>query len=375
MHYRVPAGWREKRYSNGVTLSPADPPRGEPLDLTIMTPKPAAGTLSQALAASWDEACVQFGATKTSSVNGTAYDAKEERRSFKGWPYVRGSGVVTAADKSDYFMDLLVMRVNDRLERIVILSKQFRTTYDTWSLYRSPDYGPVCQSIIFGVKFDDWKEPPVEPATLKGGGIVGVWAGVTMMGGALKGTYAIFFSNGQVFFGSRFPLEGLDQFDTWLDSEQVPRYWGTYSMNGGSGTIKMLYGDIPVDWKGDGLILTTSKTEHRFVRLPPVDGARFNGTYEIPSWNNTTGTIAFTGDGRFEDQGALDATIHQVAYPFRITTAPGGGTYVVKDYTITFDYRDGRRYRAAFYGDHYDKANPSPDVIVMSFNDDVLKKR
>ena len=126
--------------------------------------------------------------------------------------------------------------------------------------------------------------------------------------------------------GSRFPLEGCDQFDTWLDSEEVPRYWGTYSFGGGSGTIKMSYAEIPVAMNGAGLVLTTNKTEHKFIQLPAVDGARFSGTYEIPSWGNTIGTISFTSDGRFDDRGALDAISHQIAYPIRITSTPGGAS-------------------------------------------------
>ena len=49
---------------------------------------------------------------------------------------------------------------------------------------------------------------------------------------------------------------------------------------------------------------------------------------------------------------------------------PGSGTYEVKDYTITFNYTDGRKIKIAFLGTGYDISNQSPATLRMSFNED-----
>src|SRR5205823_2235636 len=97
-----------------------------------------------------------------------------------------------------------------------------------YSLYQDPGYRQSIHEFLFSLRFEDWKEPKVQAATLKGDGIIGAWFGVGMFGGKLHTGYAIFFSNGQAFFGNRFPLRGCADFNTWIDAEEVPRYWGTY---------------------------------------------------------------------------------------------------------------------------------------------------
>jgi hypothetical protein len=376
MIYRVPRGWHEKRYSTGVIIAPDQVPKGEHLDVTLMTSKELAGDLPEALAASWDDACTQMGTTQTRTVDGTPYMAQAVRKSFRGWEYIRADGTVRAtADGRDYLMNLTVIKVNDRYERILVLSKQNRHQFHDYSLYSFPAHHQAIQEFIFGMNFDDWTAAEVQPASLKGNGIVGVWNGISMFGGKLKASYAIFFANGQVFFGSRMPIHGCDEFNTWVDAEMVSRYWGTYAFEDGRGAMKMGYGEVPLQQDGDILILTTSRTPHRFVRLASVDGVKFDGRYAFGEHNGKVPSIVFTADGRFEDDGALDILNPNISYPFKTTAEPGGGTYAVKDFSVTFDYKDGRKLQLAFSGAEYDKQNPSPDTLSMGYADQVLRKR
>ncbi len=373
MRYATPRGWTEKHYSNGVILTLAHPPIGEHLELLLMTPKPAAGTLDQALETAWDDACAQLAGTKNRTVNNTVYTAREARKSFKGWEYIRASGIMTAnADHKDYFLDLFVIKINDRFERLTVFSLNRDHNH---ILYRSHDLETVVLEYIFSMKFDDWKDAVVEPATLKGPGIIGVWQGVSMVGGGLKGSYAIFYSNGQVFFASRFHLRGCDGQNTWVNAEETPRYWGTYSLKDDAGLIKMSYGEIPIQVKGNDLVLTTNKTDHTYVRLPNVDGATFNGEYVLPAWNGVIPTLTFTAEGHFQDEVALYVLDHGSCGALRTTAEPGGGTYSVRDHTITFRYTDGRVYLLAYPGVDYDKANRSPATLVLSYNDDKLTRK
>jgi hypothetical protein len=377
MRYSVPPGWSEKRSDSEVVLSPGDTPRGESLEVVIMPAKELAGTLSDALKLAWDEAAEQSHFTKTRTVNGGAYNTQEQRTSFKGWEYIRADGIMSnAADQHDYIVNLTVIKINDRVERILVRTKRNTQNLQLYSLYQAPAYYQAIHEFLFSLKFDDWKDPKVQPGTLKGDGIIGVWAGITTFAGKLHTAYAIFYSNGQVFFASRFPLRGCHQFNTWIDAEEVPRYWGTYEFADGKGSLKMIFGEIPVVAKGDDLVFTTNKADHRFIRIPAVDGAKFDGNYAFPEWNGKIPSIRFTADGQFEDNGALNLLRIETSFPFSPTAEPGGGTYSVKDYTLLLEYKDGRKYRIAFPGaPGYDRNNASPDSLPLGYGDQVLTKR
>ena len=384
MRYDVPAGWTEKRYTTGVILSLNRPPAGEQLEIQLMTPAAATGTLAEALATSWDDACVQLGVTKKRTVNNLPYEPAEARKSFKGWSYVHGTGEVTAkANGAEYFVDLFVIQVDRRLERLLVLSPMRTHNVSRYSLYESRAHRRAARAFVFAMKFDDWTDAVVAPATLKGegkgagvDGIVGVWQGISMFGGQFKAAYAIFYSNGQAFFGSRFPMAGCDAQDTWIEAEETPRYWGTYAFKDGAGVLNMPFGEIPVRSKADGgLTLTTSHTDHAFARVPAVDGARFDGAYVMAEAYERIPTIAFTAAGRFRDAGALRTLDHDYTNVFAIPTEPGAGTYAVKDHTVTFRYDDGRVYRLAFPGAGYDKADPSPATLTLGYNEDPLTRK
>lgn len=327
MRYAVPHGWTEKRYTNGVVLAIDNPFAGELLEVRLLTPVPASGKLTDAMAVAWDDVCIQWGMRKKIAGNGGNYAADSPRKSFKGWEYIRATGSVTAnAGQVEFYVNLIVIKINDRFERLAILSLMHNHNENRCSLYESPVYRQAIQEFIFGMKFDDWKDAVVEPATFKGDGIVGVWQGISMFGGEFKGSYAIFYSNGQVYFASSFPLAGCDRQHTWIEAEEKTRYWGIYTFQNGAGLIKLPVGNFPIRAKANNLILTTNATDHEFGRVRPVDGARFNGRYVMnPSYEKIP-VITFTADGHFMDQGALQALEHDNTNPFRITAAHGGGT-------------------------------------------------
>lgn len=375
--YTIPAGWRETRYTNGVILSPADPPAGESLELLLLSSTPASGTLAKALETAWDDECTRQGATKKRTVNNTPYDAAEARTSFKGWEYIRGAGVVTAnADQAEYALEMFVLKVNDRFERVAVLSRIRTHNLSRYSLSDSRAYRQTVRAIVFGMTFDDWTDTAVKPAGLDGGGVVGVWQGISMFGGQFKAAYVILYSNGQAFFGSRFPLDGCgDGQDTWVEAEETPRYWGTYTFADGAGALRMPYGEVPIRSKATGLVFTTNKTDHAFVRVPDTDGARFDGTYVLPEHNGKVPTITFTPDGKFRDDGALKVLDHEIYTAFAASETPGAGTYAVRGHTVTFRYDDGRIFRLAFPGADYEKGNPTPARLTLSFNEDTLTRK
>ena len=86
-------------------------------------------------------------------------------------------------------------------------------------------------------------------------------------------------------------------------------------------------------------------------------------------------SISFTADGRFTDNGAIRVLYHEYNECINPALAPGSGTYEVKDYTITFNYSDGRKIKIAFLGTEYDIKNQSPALLRMSNNEDPMTRR
>ena len=225
----------------------------------------------------------------------------------------------------------------------------------------------------------------------KGDGINGDWQGISMsvgtpkpgaeLGAELKGKQLIFFSNGQAFFGNNFPAEGLDELNTWVRAEDHLRDWGTYIFSNGKGVLKLPYADIPIRMEAGKLVITTNKTDHGFIKINTVDGARFNGTYALSSKTflgeetGKTPLLRFTPDGKFTDNGALKILNHESVDCLNTSKEPGSGTYEVKNYSLIFTYTDGRKIKIAFMGTGFDKNNPSPLTLRMSFNEDPMTRQ
>jgi len=391
MIYSVPAGWKLTKYQDGARMSPADLPQGEFLAIQVMKPVDFTGTIAQALAKSYDETCADLQVTKMHEVNGGDYTAREARKSFRGWEYIRCSGGIQVnngtAYPDEYGLDLFVIKVNDRFERIAVIKS--RNTCNGLSRYYPSDrlkYADTIEHFLFSLKFDDWHEPAEMKGSLKGNVFTGVWQGLSMtvglakpgaeLGAELKVKQLILFSNGQAYFGKNFPLEGLDGINTLIKAENNPRDWGSYSFNSGRGILKMPYGEIPMRVENDRLVITTNKTDHAFIRINDVDYVKFSGTYVMDEWNGTVPTLVFTPDGKFTDKGAIRVLYHEYIDCLNPALAPGSGTYELKNHSIIFKYSDGRTIKIAFTEAGFDKNNADPSAkLVFAFNNDVLRRK
>lgn len=390
MIYMVPSGWKLTRYQNGARISPADLAQGEYLAIQVMQSINFDGTIEQALEKSYDETCAVLQVSKMNEVSGGSYTAREAKKSFRGWEYIRCSGGIHVNNGTpypdEYGLDLFVIKVNNRFERIAVVKS--RNTCGGLSKYYPSDrlkYAEAIEDFLFSVKFDDWQEPAVTNGTLKGNVFTGVWQGLSMsvglskpgaeLGAELKAKQLILFSNGQAYFGRYFPLEGLDGLNTLIKAENNPRDWGSYSLNSGRGLLKLPYGEIPMRVENDRLVITTNKTDHGFIRLNDVDYVKFNGTYVMSEWNGTIPTVTFTHDGKFIDKGAIRVLYHEYVDCLNPALAPGSGIYELKNHSIIFQYSDGRKIKIAFTEAGFDKNNAdASSTIVVGFNNDVLKR-
>lgn len=387
--YTVPQGWKETKYQNGVQLA-ISPAAKELLTIQILPAMNLPGSMEQALEKSYDETCSALQVTKMREVSGKNYNSQEPKKSFKGWDYIRGAGGIHVNNGTpypdEYGLELFVIKINDRFERAAVVKS--RNTCGGLSRYYPSDrlnYRQAVEEFLFSLKFDDWQEPVIKTGTINNNGISGIWQGLSMsvgaakpgaeLGAELKVKQLIFFSNGQAYFGKNFPLEGLDEFNTWVAAENNRRDWGSYTFNNGKGVLKMLYGDIPLRLENDQLVITTNKADHRFIKQGPVDGARFNGSYIMSESYGIIPAISFTPDGKFMDKGAVRVLYHEYTDCLNEALLPGSGTYEVKNNSLVFSYADGRKIKIAITGSGFDKNNSSPATLTLSFNEDVMKRQ
>jgi len=386
--YTVPAGWKLAKYQNGVLITAPQLLAKEFLGIEILEPLNFSGTIQQALEAAYDKTCTELQVTKMNEVSGGNYNALEPKKSFKGWEYIRCSGGVHVNNGTpypdEYGIDLFLVKINNRYERIVVLKS--RNACGGLSRYYPSDrleFANTIENFLFSIRFDDWQEPSVIQGTVKGTGVVGVWQGLSLsvgvpktgasLGAELTSKQLILFTNGQAYFGKYFPIQGLDELNTWIAAENNRRDWGTYTFNNGKGVLKMPYGDILLRLDNNKLIITTNKTDHGFIKFTAADDTKFDGTYVLSEWNGKIPSIIFTADGRFTDNGALRILFHEYTECLNPAIKPGSGAYLVKNYSLLFNYDDGRKIKIAFPGTDLNKNNAQ--YIVASFNYDVLQKQ
>jgi|GEM_PF-1114982 len=390
--YPPMVGWQETEFSNAVSFVPTYLPPGRNLEVRIMQAKPFSGSIQQAFAESWQDVLAQLDMVSDGPITGAAYygsETLEEKTSSQGWPYIRGQGYVVNKTGATYYLSLFVIKLNNRVERMSVVSQKIQSNGNTYSLNQFSAYPMVYDNLFFSVRFDDWKDKGTS-GSLKGDGLVGLYAGLKLghvdlndsaNSGGLEGTYLALFSNGQVYFRAKLPSEGFDGLNTQAQPYYNGRDWATYAVQGGQGVLAMPYGNIPLLVNANGVVLTTQNTKHQYVKIPSVDGAVFNGTYAFPKSEDggpkEERSITFSANGTFDDKGALYILDHEVTYDdnFNVTLKLGSGTYQARNYSIIFTYLDGRKLQIAFSGLNYDIKNQSPVSLTLSFNDDEIFKQ
>ena len=318
--------------------------------------------------AAWSEVRTLLGAEQMLTVNRVPYELEQPTRSLRGTEYVRGKGGLRRSDGT-YSVELYVFRAGDRAERVAVVSRDFRDNTLMTTTWNNALYWRAIRELVFTMKFANHSERAIAPTGLRPGGIVGVWAGLSMTMGRITTNFAIFFDNGLAYFGPKFPSHGLLDIDPVVEQPAYLRYWGTYTMTGDAGVLTMPYGAIPLRRLGTALELTTNRTPHRFVRLAMPDGS-LDGT-----WCYDSGPcLRLTADGRFEDNGAVRIAEHST-YADPSTPAGGQGRYSLRSHTLVLTYDSGPEIRMGFAGLPSDRRAPSPADIRLGFEADLLKRR
>jgi len=371
--YSVPKGWKADVAADSVTLTPSDLLPEEKLFVLILPGKEFVGDLKESAQALWTETCASF------QVDGGMPGTVDVRKSLKGWSYFRAASEVRK-ENTRLYLNVAFIQVGGRLERVAVLTNYVSAPYFE-SPFDSPRHQDVINRFVFGLRFKNHAEPKLDEGSLRGEGIVGVWTGLKMDFTArtgnldFKAATAAFYSNGQAFYSAQLQTFLFEGTSPILAREITPRWWGTWTFDKGAGTLKMMYGDVAMELQGETLVLTTNKTPHKFSRLAPVDGARFDGTYAFSEHNGKIPRITFTADGRFRDEGALNVLEHCLYRLYATTAKPGEGTYEVKNYTVLFHYADGREFTSAFLGLLHKKGDLRPAELTLGFNHDTLRRQ
>ena len=374
--YKLPQGWISNNSNGLMELYPQQLKPYEIFSIVLLKGKISNASLQEELASCWVEFANILGGQLLREVSGNNYNADEISKTDAGWEYIAGHGSMRKGE--DYFVHAYIIKAKERIERVIVFSKEIRLDAMRSNIDPTKHHYPYYVTVtdfIFNLRFANLQSSELKNATLKGNAITGVWAGIGFGAGRLRATYAAFFSNGQVFYGDPFPVNGLLNLDTYAERERSRRNWGTYTFQNGKGTVKMSYGSFPISLEGDKLVLSPIKEKHNFIRMPNVDDTKLNGTWMIKGANDEPLYITFKTDGTFTDKGALKVLDHTV-YDY-YSTADGGGTgsYFIKDHSILFTYSDGRVLQIAFPGLQFTQNNNSPKELVLSFNNDSLLKQ
>lgn len=152
--------------------------------------------------------------------------------------------------------------------------------------------------------------------------------------------YFVIYPNGD--YLQNVPYEGLKTLDKSYQSQS----WGKFTMQGNKGRFKNNYDEIKVTRKS-ATHLEKDGYNYGIYKCLPVDGLRIEGAYThvAPNWgkdpqlNYLDGAgcqfvIYFKEDGTFDDRGIFSTN--------KENCTGGKGTYSIENFTITFNYEDGR---------------------------------
>jgi hypothetical protein len=159
--------------------------------------------------------------------------------------------------------------------------------------------------------------------------------------------HIVLFSDGSVLW--RLPDEGFDEFDTERSRREMPDFWGTYTINADQVLIRWLrMGEETARLYPDGRLVFRGTT---YLFRSSCDGLQLEGIYARNDLGPQSPEIAFRRDGGFHDTGILGVLgmMDEATGRFRVSPAPGSGTYTCSGNTLILRYADGRVARLSFY--------------------------
>lgn len=391
--FSVPEGWKNGIQDGVMMMAPVDLAQNELLAYMFL-PSVIESSFENVCQETLNYLAQDFKGTLMTEVtlsNGGPNNFIREisGRSFKGWEYYKGKGHIKVPKVNDpyssdvYEINLFLVKIHTRIERLVLVSKDVHDGVKESTTARNPKYTEVVKSFCFNLEFDDWKDTPYVNGKVTRNGISSIWSGLNyyinsssvIFASTLQNTFLIFFDNGQVYFNSKFPAKGLDELNTLIEAEWNPQLWGTYTLQNGSGNIKLPFANIPFSMNGNKLVVNYMKADHEYSKYPAGDHVLYNGTWcgsgEV---YGSTACISFTVDGKFSDNGVVRALENSLNDYYVSTPQSGNGTYEIKNNSIIFRFNTGFIFKTAFTGMNYQPGNSSPTQISFGSSEVMFQK-
>lgn len=199
-----------------------------------------------------------------------------------------------------------------------------------------------------------------------------IWMGLKTgsTGDWTKTDWKVVLPDGSYF--NQLPREGFLDFS----KNQTGGAWGSFAMNGNTGSFQNQYETIEVRKISDTELEKVGYT-NKLYKLASVNGLKLSGNYNtIPNWstipnypygpNDAQPMISFAENGVFNDLGAFVTNfLRPHTDPQR---APGTGTYEIKSFTLILNYSDGRKITKAFTGVFDKKVNATSEIVLIGGN-------
>jgi hypothetical protein len=394
--FRVPSGWNYVQHPDFLVLNPPGLASDEMLNFFLLSPRTDTSFEKTATSTLQELATAMGGSAFSEQIFGPGPLLEKENsgKFAKGWEYWKGHGRIRVGSRQEnssliqysfFYAGIFLVKIHERMERAVYISRDIRRGLTESSTYLKGAYRPVIKNFFFDLEFDDWKDEKMNPGKISGPGITGVWGGTAyfegsagnpFFEGSVKLTYLVFFDNGQVYYNNQLPEHGLNGLNSLVESQLYPRWWGTYSWDKGSGTIRLSYVTIPITLKKDQLFLGIYSTQIPYDRLEIPEHPSLSGHWcALGEFEGKKACISFTPDGRFNDQGGVRRMEHTLYDVYSETPESGTGSYEIRNYSIVFHFTGGTTYQAAFSPLNSQNKNPDPPELHLGFNDDLFQKQ
>jgi hypothetical protein len=369
--FKMPAGWRRVDRPDATVLVPADLAAGKTGFLALLPAQPLQGGLRSWFDAKWAELQQQYRVAAGGEIK-----ASRHKNGFNvistGAQMVDSQGakvfVIFSAAQSGqvaeayFFMtdsvDLLsryqqaLLDFDNSLHFANAAGSRDSTVAGTT---RSPTSGRTDQPSVKSPAAPGHTGP--EPG---GQGTLGVYIGYKMRGLIGLRTHMeqiVLLGGGNAI--RYLPEDGLDGFDFNRALRDSTAYCGKYSVERGQIVFTWADGNREIATReGAGLKIE----KDTYVHVSKCDGLTLEGKYQREGADLAQYFIAFTGDGRFVENGMLNLVA------FEGDKRPGRGVYHIGNNTLTLSYSDGRTVRRSIYVMPEDaRGNPPPTIVVNTY--------
>jgi hypothetical protein len=166
--FTVPDGWKASQQGPFFEMHPTDLAADEFLIYFFLQPVTDTSFANAALQTINEMATALGGESFKEDVYGNSplYEINNSGRFAKGWQYSTGRSHIRIKHSVNngiiefwfYYLGIFMVKVHDRIERVVFLSKDLRRGLDENSTYRKPAYENIIRDFFYSLEFDDWTD-------------------------------------------------------------------------------------------------------------------------------------------------------------------------------------------------------------------------